>query len=361
MIPMPKSSRIHFVLATGICALLLGSAGAAWSQEAKPAIIPSASAKAASSNNDKEKDAPPAILPDTLPIAAGSNSSQEAAPEKARALLEQVKKSEQDRQVAVKQTEIDRLKEDQSKIERDADGLKKSIESTSGLTTDATDKLSTLTLESRRLEHELAVAQARINAEKLKIEGLKALAEAQGKSQSALARRGEEAAARSSLRAIELELLQAGKQIPGEGHEGESQSELTKARKALTVAELKAQAEERLAHDAMKAAAAKMAQAESSATTAQRLADNDLTLDPAAAVAAKAKPKAKTSAETKPASDKPAPAAVATGPAKSASAGSTGAGNTTAITEAPPKPTTTATGTTTKKAAAASATAPARR
>jgi len=346
MIPMLKSSRIHLILATGVCSLLLGGAGAAWSQEAKPAIIPSA--KSASSK-DKEKDAPPAILPDALPA-----SGQEAQPEKARALLDQVKKSEQDRQVAVKQTEIDRLKEDQAKIESDADGLKKSIESTSGLTTDATDKLSTLTMESRRLEHELAVAEARINAEKLKMEGLKALADAQGKSLSALTRRGEEAAARSNLRTIELEILQAGKQIPGEGHEGESQSELTKARKALTVAELKAQAEERLAHDAMKAAAAKMALAETSATTAQRLADNDLNLE-AAPATAKAKPKAKSPAD-KPAADKPAAAPVATGPKSAA----TGAGST----EAPPKSTATsgtATTTVTKKATAASTTAPTRK
>jgi len=346
MIPMLKSSRIHLILATGVCSLLLGGAGAAWSQEAKPAIIPSA--KSASSK-DKEKDAPPAILPDALPA-----SGQEAQPEKARALLDQVKKSEQDRQVAVKQTEIDRLKEDQAKIESDADGLKKSIESTSGLTTDATDKLSTLTMESRRLEHELAVAEARINAEKLKMEGLKALADAQGKSLSALTRRGEEAAARSNLRTIELEILQAGKQIPGEGHEGESQSELTKARKALTVAELKAQAEERLAHDAMKAAAAKMALAETSATTAQRLADNDLNLE-AATATAKAKPKTKSPAD-KPAADKPAAAPVATGPKSAA----TGAGST----EAPPKSTATsgtATTTVTKKATAASTTAPTRK
>jgi len=350
MIPMLKSSRIHLILATGVCSLLLGGAGASWSQEAKPAIIPSA--KSASSK-DKEKDAPPAILPDALPA-----SGQEAQPEKARALLDQVKKSEQDRQVAVKQTEIDRLKEDQAKIESDADGLKKSIESTSGLTTDATDKLSTLTMESRRLEHELAVAEARINAEKLKMEGLKALADAQGKSLSALTRRGEEAAARSNLRTIELEILQAGKQIPGEGHEGESQSELTKARKALTVAELKAQAEERLAHDAMKAAAAKMALAETSATTAQRLADNDLNLE-AATATAKAKPKTKSPAD-KPAADKPAAAPVAAPVATGPKSAAAGAGST----EAPPKPTTTsgtATTTVTKKGTAASTTAPTRK
>ncbi len=299
MLPMLKSSRIHFILATGICSLFLG--GSARSQEAKPAIIPRVKPAITT-------DTPPAIIPDAPPIL-----SQDAPPEKARALLDQVKKSEQDRQVAVKQTEIDRLKEDQAKIDGDSTGLKKTIESTTGLTNDATERLSALTLESRRLEHELAVAEARSNAEKLKIEGLRALADAQGKSLSALALRAEEAAARSSLRTVELEILQAGKQIPGEGHEPESQTELTKARNALAAAESKAQAEERLAHDAMKAAAARMVLAETSATTAQRLADNDLTLE---APVAKAKPKAKSP-------EKPAekPAAVAAGPNSAPTAG----------------------------------------
>src|SRR5207253_2544779 len=98
---------------------------------------------------------------------------------------------------------VDRLKEDQAKIERDSDGLKKTIESTEGLTTTANEQLATLTTESRRLEHELAVAEARIKAEKLKIEGLRALSDAQGKSLSALARRAEEAAVRSRLHTLE--------------------------------------------------------------------------------------------------------------------------------------------------------------
>jgi hypothetical protein len=48
-------------------------------------------------------------------VATGSIGAAGAPPEKARALLDQVKKSEQDRAIAAKQTEIDRLKEDQAK------------------------------------------------------------------------------------------------------------------------------------------------------------------------------------------------------------------------------------------------------
>jgi septal ring factor EnvC (AmiA/AmiB activator) len=268
MIPSIKSSRIHLMLATGICSVLLG--GMAWSED----------------------DAQP--------------------PEKARALLDQVKKSEQDRQVAVKQTEIDRLKEDQTKTESDSNALKQTIESTSGLMTDTSEHLATLTAENQRLEHELAVTQAWIHAEQLKTAGLKALADAQGKSQSALARRTEEAAARSHLREVELGILQDGKQVPAEGREV-AQTDLGKARKALAIAEAKAESEERLAHEAMKAATAKMTLAETKAAFAQRLADNDLTLDPSAAA-----PKAKSKTVDKSA-EKPAP--VAAPPKSAASTG----------------------------------------
>jgi hypothetical protein len=249
MTPFLKSSQINTLLAIGICSLLVG--GEAWSGEPLP-----------------EKASP-----------QEASAPQDAPPEKARALLDQVKKSEQDRAIAAKQTEIDRLKEDQAKAESDAEALKKTMESTSGLIAGTGDHLTALTNDSRRLDHELAVSEAWINAEQLKTAGLRALADAQGKALSALSRRAEETEARSHVRTIELEILQAGQQPPREGHEV-SQTDLEKARKALAVAEAKAEYEERLAQEAMKAAGLKMAQAETKATYAQRLANNDLTLEP---------------------------------------------------------------------------------
>jgi hypothetical protein len=317
MIPSLTTARIQFVLATGICSLLL--VNAASSQEAPPAII---------------KETPPATINE-----APATLTQEAPPEKARALLDQVKKSEQDRQIAAKQTEIDRLTEDQARIQRDSNGLEKTIESTSGLTADASEQLATLTMESKRLEHELAVAQARIKAEKFKIEGLRALSEAQGKSLNALSRRAEQADARARLYTIEMEILQDGKQVPAEGREAESQTGLTKARKAFAAAAVRTESEERLAHEAMKGAAARMTLAETAATTAQRLADNDLPVEAPVAIP-KAKPVDKTGSE------KPAP--VASGPKSAAGNGASS------------KPATSAPATTTIKAAKPTAT-PARR
>ncbi|MEP6669635.1 MAG: hypothetical protein ABJF10_10810 [Chthoniobacter sp.] len=268
MTPSLKSSPIHFMLSTGICVLLLGSA--AWSEE---------------------------------------------APEKARALLDQVTKSEQDRQIAAKQKEIERLQEDQAKTERDSSSLKETMESTSGLIDETSAHLATLTADSRRLQHELAVSEAWTNAETLKIAGLRALTEAQGKSLAAATRRAEEADARSHLMTVEMEILQAGKQVPGELREG-SQGDLAKASKAVAVAESKADSEERLAHEAMKAAAAKMAVAEAKAATARRLADNDLTLEPTVVTKAKAKPPVKPTEKLAPIAAPPKPAANAATTAK---------------------------------------------
>jgi hypothetical protein len=288
--PSFKTRRIHLLLSLGTCFLAFVSVV----RGEEPAI--------------QGEEPPVQVIVPPVQVSVPPVQAKEP-PEKARALLDEVQKSEQDRQIAAKQTEIDRLKEDQARIEQDSNGLKKTLDSTSGLVADTNNHLGALTNDSRRLEHELAISQAWIDAEQLKMAGLQALTDAQGKSLSALSSRAEAAEARSHLLAAEMEILQAGKQLPGQGHE-DSQSDLGKARKALAVAEAKLQSEERLAHEAMTAATAKMALAETKAEFAQRLADNDLTLAPAAVTK-----KSKSKAAAKPA-DKLAPVAV--GPPKTA-------------------------------------------
>jgi hypothetical protein len=233
---------------------------------------------------------------DTLLFATGGapEEAAPAAPGNAQALLDEVKKRELDRQLASKQTEIDRIKQDQEKAEHDAANVQKTIESTAALIKDSDEEVARLTAESRRLEHELQLAGARIDAERLKVDGLRALSAAQTKSLSAVARRAEEAEARTRLRAAELALLREGKPIPAEGREEAAPGEVAKCRKALAAAEAKTETEEKAAREAMKAAAAKMALAEAKASTAKRLAENDLTLPP---ITEKTKPRS---------SDKPA-------------------------------------------------------
>src|SRR3954449_5061762 len=95
-----------------------------------------------------------------LPTAR-SQESDPPPPEKARALLDQVKQAEIDRQMAVKQKEIDRLVEDQARTQRDTGGLQKTIESTSTLLSDSEENLRKIAEDSRRMEHELKVNVAR--------------------------------------------------------------------------------------------------------------------------------------------------------------------------------------------------------
>ena len=227
---------------------------------------------------------------------AFAQEPQPAPAEKARLLFDQMERGELDRQIASKQKEIDRLKEDQAKTLSDTNGLQKTVESTTALLEDSGENLSRLTGENRRLEHELAVSEAKAEAEKLKIEGLKALNVAQTKTLAALARRTEEAEARAHLRLAELDLLNAGKAIPKEGSNEAPQSDLAKARKALAQAETRTQAEDRAAREAMKDASAKMAAAEAKNAIVQRLVDNDLTV-PLPAIAEK--PKAKSTDKAK--------------------------------------------------------------
>ncbi len=210
------------------------------------------------------------LLSFAMPLGA-----QDPAPEKARVLLDQVKKSEYDRQIASKQTEIERLKEDRDKVQADSSKLQQTIESTSELINEGYLDLEKLNLENKRLEHELAVTEAQGSAQRAKIEGLRALETAQGKSLTALTRRMEEVEIRGQVRAAEMDLLQSGKPVPSFGNEEKSHTELAKRRQALATAEGKAQSEERAARLAFNAAAEKMAVAESRAASAKRLAETD--------------------------------------------------------------------------------------
>lgn len=228
------------------------------------------------------------ILALALPTIA---FSQDVEPEKAHALLDKVKKTDLDRQIVSKETEIERLKQDQERAEKDASSLKVTMDTTAELIEDSSEKLTAYLTMSKKLEHDVAVTEAHINAERLKIEGLRALGAAQGKALSALNLHLDETNARSKVRGAEMELLQSGRPVPSEGNEEKSQSELVRWRKALSMAQSKTQTEERVARDAMKAASTKLAQAETRAATAKRLAEIDPTAPAPIAEKTTSKPK----------------------------------------------------------------------
>ena len=208
----------------------------------------------------------------TLTLTATAFSA-ENAPQKTQVLLDQVKKSELDREVAAKQTSIDRLKEDLDRNKKDAEGLQKTINTTSDLVNDSTKRYEELTAERKRLQHDLNLTLARIDAEGEKIDGLRNLTAAQGKSLNALTRHIEETEVRTQLRAAEMQAIAEGKLAPGDDTEDKRHPELVKLRKALSIAEAKTASEEKLARGAMKSAASKVQVADLAAARVQRMAD----------------------------------------------------------------------------------------
>lgn len=215
-----------------------------------------------------------ALIAGVLSISLNDRvAAQDAPPEKAQALLDKVKQGELDRQIAAKQTEIDRLKEDLNKGKKDADGLQQTMDATNSLISESTENLDKLTEKGKRLEQEYNLTLARISAERQKIDGLRNLSDAQSKSLGALTNRIEETDVRGRVRSAEMEMLTEGKPVPAEGTDDKGHSELSKLRKTLAAYETKTTAEEKTARDAMRIATAKVQAADAAAARVKRMAD----------------------------------------------------------------------------------------
>jgi len=239
------------------------------------------------------------VLSFSLNAAAFSEETQQQS-EKAQALLDKVKQSEMDRQVAAKQTEIDRLKEDLDKGKKDADTLHQSIDSTNSLINTSAANLDKLSDERKRLEQSLNLALARISAERQRIEALRNLSDAQTKSLSALNRRIEETDVRSRVSDAEMQLLSEGKTVPIAGGEDKGHSELSKLRKTLATCETKTASEENIARNAMKTAAIKVQLADAAAARAERMAEAPEQTDTPEPVGEKTTPNAKPANQNSP-------------------------------------------------------------
>jgi hypothetical protein len=191
------------------------------------------------------------------------------APENAKTLLERVKRNDLDRQVAAKQTEVDRLAQDLAKEHKDAEAMEKSIASTGEMLKASSATLDQLTNDRKRLEQVLELTALRIEAERLKVEGLQRLADAQAKTLAALAKRAEETEARSNL--SQAELKQLSENTPAA--QGKGRSPLTELRKKLAISETAAETADRVAQDAMHSASLRLEQADVASVRVKRKAD----------------------------------------------------------------------------------------
>jgi uncharacterized small protein (DUF1192 family) len=200
-------------------------------------------------------------------------SSQDSPPAKSHALLQKVKQDQLDWRIAIKQTEIDRLKLDLDKGKKDMDAMQKNLDSTNSLIVESGSNLDRLAAEEKHLEQTLDLTELKIEAERKNSEGLKSLSIAQGKALDAINQRMAEMDIRSRVREFEVQLLSQGKPVPGEDNDEKGSADLEKLKKGLASSESKTVAAETLALDSMKAASARLQSADEAAAQAQRVAD----------------------------------------------------------------------------------------
>lgn len=200
--------------------------------------------------------------------------SQDSQPEKSQALLQKVKQGELDRRIALKQTEIDRLKEDLDKSKKDLDALQKNLDATAALITESNGIMDQLSAERRLLEQTLDLTVLRIEAERKKSDGLKSLSAAQSRALDAINERMAEMDVQSSVREAEVQLLSQGKPVPGEDNDELGSPELHKLKKTLASDQAKTITAEAVAREAMKSASARLEMADEAAARAKRMADS---------------------------------------------------------------------------------------
>ena len=211
-----------------------------------------------------------------LAIALASPAfSETASSQNVRTLLDEAKKSAYERKVSAKQKEMDRLSEDLTKGNEEIDGLEKSVEKVGTAVTDTAAHLDQLAADKKRVTQELELINLRIEAEKVKAEGLRLLETANRKSLDALAKRNEETELRTSIGAMELRQIEAKAppDIVASGPEtrvAKGGLTLTELRKKLEKAEGATSRANLIAREAMTTASSRLQQAETAAAKADK-------------------------------------------------------------------------------------------
>ncbi len=210
---------------------------------------------------------------------AGSAFTQTDAPENAQALLNKVKRRDLDRQLTAKQTGLDRLAEDLAKGHREAENMQANIDATSAMLKESGANLSQLVSQKKRLEQVIELTTLRIEAEKLKSDGLNLLGDAQMKALAALTKRAEETDLRATLGATELKLLtpesaEAEADPAAKETAAKLRSTVADLRKKLAISETKAANAEVVAREAMRSASSRLEMADVASVKAKRKAAN---------------------------------------------------------------------------------------
>lgn len=203
-----------------------------------------------------------------------SQPVQDPSPAPSQALLQKVKQSAMEQRIAIKQTEIDRLKEDLDKSKKDLDETNKNLDATTALINTSNANMDKLAGARKKLVQQLEITDLQIEAETRNSEGLQRLSAAQSSQVDAINQRMAEIDARSSVRQSEVQLLTAGKPVPGEDNDEIADANLSKLRKTLASDETKTVSADAIAREAMKAASARLEVAQEAAERVKQVSDS---------------------------------------------------------------------------------------
>lgn len=197
--------------------------------------------------------------------------------EKPLVILEGVKQRELEGQIAMKQTELQRLNEDLQKQQSETAALQQSMDAIVIATGEANDMLEQLVMRKKYLSRALELTIQRIDAEKLKVDGLKTLSDAQAKDRERVAKQFEATTIRSNIEGANFRIL-SQKQGAQEGDAGAKDSstkllsEIADLKKKLEKSDRNTAAALKLAREAMGSATAKLLQAENAEARAKKTA-----------------------------------------------------------------------------------------
>lgn len=219
-----------------------------------------------------------ALLVGAFSLALNARAAEpEDSREKPLVLLESVKKRDLDSQLAVKETELKRLNEDLEKRQKEQESLQKSMDSIAIAVAESNDLLEQYLARKKYLIRALELTTQRIEAERLKVDGLKTLTDAQAKQRDYIGKQYEATSIRANIEGANFRIL-SQKQTPPEGEPAPKDaaakllSEIADLKKRLERSERAVATASKLARDSMNSASEKVIQAEGAAAKAKRTA-----------------------------------------------------------------------------------------
>lgn len=198
--------------------------------------------------------------------------------EKPLVLLESVKKRELESQLAVKQTELQRLNEDLQKRQTEQVSLQQSMDAISIAVAESTDLLEQYLARKKYLVRALELTTQRIEAERLKVDGLKTLSDAQSKERDHVAKRFESTSIKSNIEGANFRILSQKQAAPDapevpKDFAAKLLSEIAELKKKLERSDRNVFGASKLAREAMATASEKLLLAEDAAVKAKKMAE----------------------------------------------------------------------------------------